>query len=61
MSTVPTKKRRFMIPFTSEETDGVSILMLYTSDYQEALKIAKCVCGDFADKSLCYKDFIIYD
>jgi hypothetical protein len=54
--------RRFMVPFkTGSKEEAFNLLMLHANNYQDALKIARCIAGPNAEKFLCYKDFLVYD
>jgi len=58
---VPQMHRRFMVPFKSNGQEAFSLLLLNANNYDDAIKIAKCIAGPNAEKFLCYKDFLVYD
>ena len=61
MQKVPQKQRRFMVPYRSNGEDAFSLLLLNATNYEDAIKIARCIAGPNAEKFLCYKDFLVYD
>lgn len=57
MATVPkNKKRKYMIPFRTSDDEPFQLLQLHASTYEDALRIARCVAGDTAERFLCCND-----
>lgn len=60
-SNVPQKQRRFMIPFKIGDEKSFNLLLLNATNYDDAIRIGRCIAGPNVEKFLCYKDFIVYD